>query len=317
MKKIAILIFPDFMILDATGPLAAFEIADRHMPGQYQVQICAITPGPVRSSSGAELLAEKLPPPSKLHTLLIAGGDGTRAASEDKKLLAYVRRAAAAGVRVASVCSGSYVLAATGLLDGRPATTHWSLSDDFRARFPRVSLEPDRIFVRAGQCWSSAGITAGIDLALALVAEDLGDTVSASVARYLVVYHRRPGGQSQFSALLDLDRPENRFGPLLDKVRATLDRPWDVESMAAQAGMSPRHFARAFRAETGLTPAKAVEKLRAEAARAAFDSGARSVQTVAAKVGFRDADRMRRAFLRNFKTVPSALKRGARPAALQ
>jgi transcriptional regulator GlxA family with amidase domain len=210
---------------------------------------------------------------------------------------------------VTSVCSGSFLLAAAGLLDGRTATTHWSCTEEFRQRFPRVRLEPDRIFVRAQRFWTSAGITAGIDLALALIGEDLGDGVARRTAQQLVVYHRRPGGQSQFSALLELESAGGRFAALLEFMRTHLCGELRVEQLAAQACMSPRNFARVFHHETGVTPAKAVERLRADSARALLDSGARSLQEIAHRCGFGDPERMRRAFVRLFGTPPSALKR--------
>jgi len=204
------------------------------------------------------------------------------------------------------------VLAAAGLLDGRRATTHWSRTTDFTRRFPDVRLEPDRIFVRDGPVWTSAGITAGIDLALALIADDLGELIARRTAQQLVVYRRRPGGQSQFSALLELERPGARFGGLLGWARERLGEPLGVERLADRAAMSPRHFARAFAAETGVTPAKAIERLRVEAARERIEAGGEPVDRIAARVGFGDPERMRRAFLRAFGQPPQALRRAAR-----
>jgi transcriptional regulator GlxA family with amidase domain len=224
----------------------------------------------------------------------------------------FVQRCAERGARIASVCSGSLLLAAAGLLDGRRATTHWSRSAQFQREYPQVQLDADRIYVREGRVWTSAGISAGIDLALALIAEDLGDSIARKTARQLVVYYRRPGGQSQFSSLLELDRSaQGRFRALLDHVRRHLRERHSVEDLAERACMSPRHFARLFRAEIGTTPAKAVEKLRVEAARAALESGAGSVQRVALDCGFGDVERMRRSFLRLLGVAPSALKRAA------
>ena len=219
-----------------------------------------------------------------------------------------MRRCAGTARRIASVCSGAYILAATGLLDGRPATTHWTRSADFARRFPKVRLDADRIFVKSGKFWSSAGITAGIDLALALIAEDVGESVARKVAQQLVVYYRRPGGQSQFSTLLELERADGRFAPLLDYVRSNLTARLSVDDLAAQACMSPRNFARAFQSETGTSPAKAVMRLRAETARARLESGGHSVQVVAASCGFGDPERMRRAFVSLFGRPPSALR---------
>ncbi|HEX7760692.1 MAG TPA: GlxA family transcriptional regulator [Caulobacteraceae bacterium] len=314
-RTIGFLIFPDLQILDLAGPMAAFEIAGRLQPGAYRLAVMAAQPGQVASSCTAALAAGPLEPAANLDTLVVAGGAGTRQACEDPVLLTYVRQAALHARRVTSVCSGAYVLAAAGLLDGRRATTHWARSTDFARRFPAVRLEPDRIFVQDGCVWTSAGITAGIDLALALIAEDLGEAVARQTAQHLVVYHRRPGGQSQFSALLDLERPEGRCGKVLDWAREHLTEPLTVEQLADVAAMSARNFARAFAAETGVTPAKAIERLRLDAARARLDAGADSVDQIARQTGFGDSDRMRRAFLRAFGQPPQVFRRTARAAA--
>jgi transcriptional regulator GlxA family with amidase domain len=268
--------------------------------------------GAVRSSSGVAMSAEAADARRPFDTLMICGGDGTREASTDPATLEFVRAAAARAGRVSSVCSGASVLAAAGLLDGRRATTHWSITAHFARRFPQVRLEPDRIFVRDGPVWTSAGITAGIDLALAMIAADLGEAIARQTAQQLVVYRRRPGGQSQFSALLELERPEARFADLLGWARERLAEPLGVERLADRAAMSPRHFARAFAAETGVTPAKAIERLRVEAARERVEGGAEPIDRVAEGVGFGDAERMRRAFLRAFGQPPQALRRAAR-----
>jgi len=310
--RIGLLIFEGFQILDAAGPLGAFEIAGRLGGGAYRLEVLAMRAGEVRSSSGAGMAARAADPHTAFDTLMIAGGDGTRAASRDAATLAFVSAAAASSARIASVCSGAFVLAEAGLLDGRRATTHWSRTTDFTRRFPRVRLEPDRIFVRDGPVWSSAGITAGIDLALAMIADDLGEDIARATAQQLVVYRRRPGGQSQFSALLELERPDARFGGLIGWARERLGEPLNVEQLAGQAAMSPRHFARAFAAETGVTPAKAIERLRVEAARARIEAGPEPIDRVATDVGFGDAERMRRAFLRAFGQPPQALRRAAR-----
>ncbi|MDE2479818.1 MAG: helix-turn-helix domain-containing protein [Betaproteobacteria bacterium] len=213
--------------------------------------------------------------------------------------------------RVASVCSGAYLLAHSGLLDGLRATTHWSRSRDFVRRFPQVRLEADRIYIRQGRVWTSAGISAGIDLALALIAEDLGEPVARRTAQQLVFYYRRPGGQSQFSALLDMSTPGGRFAELLAFVRAHLRERLAVEDLAERAHLSPRQFSRLFHAEVGLPPARAVEALRVEAAKAALESGADSVQRVAAQCGFGNPERMRRSFQRVTGAPPSTARRRA------
>jgi transcriptional regulator GlxA family with amidase domain len=247
-----------------------------------------------------------------LDTLVVAGGDGVRKAAFDPAILAFVRQAARQSRRVASVCSGTFILAEAGLLDGKRATTHWSRGKEFAARYPRIRLEPDRIFIRDGAIWSSAGITAGIDLALAMVAEDLGETIAHKTAQQLVVYRRRPGGQSQFSALLEMERADGRFGPLLGWARERLSEPLNVERLAERAGMSPRNFARRFGAETGVTPARAVERLRVEAARERIEGSGLPIDAIAGETGFGDPERMRRAFLRAFGQPPQALRRAAK-----
>ncbi len=307
-QRIAFLIFPQFQLLDAAGPIAAFEIAGRIRPGAYELKLIAASAGSVASSSGASLQASGFPRADSIHTLIVAGGEGTYAALGCALTRRFIRACAARAQRVTSVCSGSFLLAAAGLLEGRAATTHWSVTEKFRQAFPQVRLDPERIFVREGKVWTSAGITAGIDLSLALIGEDLGEAVARRTAQHLVVYHRRPGGQSQFSALLEIERARGRFAPLLEHIRAHLAAPLSVEGLAARACMSPRNFARAFRAETGLTPAKAVERIRADTARALLECGAPAVQEVASRCGFGDSERMRRAFVRLFGTSPSALR---------
>lgn len=298
------LVFPDFQLLDAAGPIAAFEAA-----GGYDIQVVALEPGLVRSSVRVAWQAEKLPQLSDIDTLLVAGGDGVDQAMKDERLLDFVRRAVAQQVRVASVCSGSLLLAAAGVLDGRSATTHWSRTGQFERQFPRVHLDADRIFVKDEFVWTSAGISAGIDLTIAMIAEDHGHELARSVAQELVVYYRRPGGQSQFSALLTMQGSHDRFDVLLDYVRSHLAQRHSVEDLAAIACMSPRHFAREFRAKTGVTPAKAVERLRVEAARTALEDGASSVQRVATECGFGEVERMRRSFMRLLGVPPSSLRR--------
>ena len=312
IRDIGFLIFPGFQLLDAAGPISTFDIAARHVPGTYRLHILAAKPGRIDSTAGASLDAIGLEAAPPLDTLIISGGTGTRDPEAVGPLLDYVRKAPATVRRVASVCTGAYVLAEAGLLDDKRATTHWSASKGFARRFPRVRLEPDRIFIKDGAVWTSAGITAGIDMSLALIAEDLGEAVARSTAQQLVVYHRRPGGQSQFSALLELDRPEGRFGALLGWIRERLHEPMTVERMAERAAMSPRTFARAFAAETGSTPARAVERLRVEAARERVEAGPESIDAIAASSGFGDPERMRRAFIRAFGQPPQALRRTAR-----
>ncbi len=311
-NMIGVLIFPDFQLLDAAGPISAFEIAARFAGQPPSIKVLAVMPGPVRSSSGVEMLARGLKPSAAITTLIVAGGEGVRQAATCAKTLAFVRAMAKRGIRVASVCSGAYILAEAGLLDGRRATTHWQRTRHFVKTYPKIKLEPDRIFVRDGNIWSSAGISAGIDLALAMAAEDYGDEIAQQAARQLVLYHRRSGGQSQFSSLLELKAPAGRFASLLAWAREHLDAPLTVEDLAEQAGMSSRHFARAFIAETGTTPSKAVERLRIEVARQRVQSSSEAIERVAETTGFRDPERMRRAFIRAFGQPPQSLRRAAR-----
>lgn len=311
--RIACIVFPGFQLLDMAGPLAAFEAATALAPGAYRWTIGAPRAGAIASSAGVTWSAQGLPRSGSFDTLLVAGGDGVDAVAADAALCRWLRRAAAPGVRIASVCSGSLWLAAAGLLDGRAATTHWCRTPQFRLQHPAVRLQADRIFVRDGPVWTSAGITAGIDLALALIAHDLGEAPALRVARHLVVPYRRPGGQSQFSELLELTQPQGRFASLLQHVRAAPQALHSVAALAERACMSPRHFARAFVAETGTTPAAAVERLRAEAARAALHGGAANIEQIARQCGFNSAERMRRSFMRQFGAPPSALRRAALP----
>jgi transcriptional regulator GlxA family with amidase domain len=310
-RRLAFVIFPRFQLLDAAGPISAFEIAERFAPGAYAPEVLAPGGGPIASTSGAAMLAEDLAE-GPFDTIVVAGGEGTRDWDINQDLLAWLKREAPRARRVASICSGAFLLAEVGLLDGRRATTHWGNSEGFARRYPGVDLQADRIFTRDGAIWTSAGITAGIDLALALIEDDLGAKIARRTAQQLVVHHRRPGGQSQFSALLDSGGVHGRFGELMDWVRERLGEPLSVERLADEAAMSPRHFARAFRAETGLTPAKAVERLRLEAARLRVETSGEPIDRVAEAVGFGDPERMRRAFLRAFGQPPQAIRRAAR-----
>lgn len=309
-RTLGFIIYPDFQILDAAGPIAAFEIAGRIRSGAYDIRVMAETPGRIASSSGVGMWAEPLSG-EPLDTLIAIGGDGAQQAILSDGLLEWLRAAAPGARRIASVCSGTYLLAQAGLLDGRRATTHWHRSKHFARMYPDVKLEPDRIFVRDGNIWSSAGITAGIDLSLALIGEDLGERVARRTAQQLVVYHRRPGGQSQFSALVEMGGEQGRFADLVDWIRERLADRLTVERLAERAGMSARNFARAFAAETGMTPAKAVERLRLETARSRIEDTSDQLDVIARTTGFGDPERMRRAFIRSFGQPPQALRRMA------
>lgn len=307
------MLFPGFQIVDAAGPIGAFEIAARYVPGAYTLKLAAVEAGLVPSSAGVGMPAEALSGRAKVDTFIVVGGDGTREAINDVRLIRAIRAAPARARRVASVCSGALLLARAGLLDGKRATTHWRRAPQMAQLFPEVRVEADCIHVKDGAVWTSAGITAGIDLALAMIAEDLGEDVAASVAREMVVYAKRPGGQAQHSVLLDLDSGASKFTKLNSWMREHLGEDLSVERLAAEAAMSPRNFARAYAAETGVTPAKAVERLRVEAARAALAQGG-AIQDIARRTGFGDPERMRRAFVRLYGAPPAAMRRTMRSA---
>ncbi|MBX9746694.1 MAG: GlxA family transcriptional regulator [Hyphomonadaceae bacterium] len=310
-RTIAVMLFPGFQILDAAGPIAAFEIASEFVPSAYRIRTVAGAAGAIASSAGVAMPAEAMSGQRGIDTLIVVGGGGTRVAIRDVALISAIKRLDSRTPRVASVCSGAFLLAQAGLLDGKRATTHWRRAAQFRQLFPNVQLEPDSIFIKDRGVWTSAGVSAGIDLALAMIAEDLGAEVATEVAREMVVYAKRPGGQTQHSALLDLDAP--RFSDLTAWMRRNLSGDLSVERLAQQAAMSPRTFARAYAADTGMTPAKAVARMRVEAARAALQRGA-AIQEIAAKTGFGDSERMRRAFIRQFGAPPAALRRTLRRA---
>jgi transcriptional regulator GlxA family with amidase domain len=311
-RDIGFLVFPDFQILDLTGPLTAFEAPTRTVaPKPYRLHVLSECGGSVESSSGLEVTTRPLSD-QRLDTLIVAGGPGTAAAAASSVLKAFVLRTAATARRTTSVCTGAFILAAAGLLNSRRATTHWNSASLLKRLYPQIDVEIDRIFVKDGSIWTSAGISAGVDLALALIEEDLGTEIARDAARQLVVYFRRPGGQSQFSALLDLDPSSNRIRQALTFARQHLHEPLSVEQLAKAASLSTRQFGRAFLSETGQTPAKAIEKLRAEAARVQIERGSEPIEMIARSVGFSDPERMRRAFIRAFGQPPQALRRIAR-----
>jgi transcriptional regulator GlxA family with amidase domain len=330
MRRVAILASEGCQSLDVVGPYevlaGASEAQQRRRardPG-YQVRIAARRRALVRAESGVGLapevtlarLAEERTP---LDTFIVAGGAGARRDARDPQVVAMVRRVAGRARRVASVCTGAFVLAAAGLLDGRRAATHWAYCDELRAFRPAVRVEPDPIYVRDGNLWTSAGVTAGIDLALALVEEDLGREVAALVARWMVVFVRRAGGQSQFSAQLAVQAAER--APIRDLQAWIVEHPegaLDVPSLARRAGMSPRHFSRVFRAETGVTPADYVDRVRVETARRLLETTAMPVERVAGSAGFGTPESLRRSLGRRIGLSPREYRarfgRSPRPA---
>jgi len=311
-REIRFLVHPGFQLLDLSGPFAAFQVAgDLASGAPYRLRVVSRHGGAVRSSSGVEIITEPADN-ARFDTLVVMGGGPTRCAAGASDE-AEIAAACAPGVRrTASVCTGAFTLANARLLDGRHATTHWQHAALLQRLFPRVKVDGDRIFTRDGSVWTSAGISAGIDLALALIEDDLGPELSRATARTLVVYHRRPGGQSQFSTLLDLDPQSERIRKVLSFAREHLHEQLTAERLAEVACLSPRQFTRAFVTETGETPARAVERLRAELARQRIEDGSDPIEAIARDVGFVDPERMRRAFLRRFGFSPQNVRRLAR-----
>jgi transcriptional regulator GlxA family with amidase domain len=309
-RIIEVLAFPSVQLLDVTGPLQVFASANdlaveaRGEP-PYVLRVVAQGGQSVPTSAGLGIAAGPLPTVrAALDTLIVAGGPGVQDAAADPGLVAWLRKRANHARRVASVCTGAFLLAASGVLDGRRAATHWSFCDELARCFPAVHVEPDPIFVCDGPIWTSAGVTAGIDLALALVEQDLGRTAALAVARYMVMFLKRPGGQAQFSAALSLQTAEDKFGALHDWISRHLAEDVSLPALASQAGMSERSFSRHYAAATGLTPARAVERLRVEAARRLLSESQLPVKRISQRCGFGSEETMRRSFLRLLAVTP-------------
>jgi len=310
MKRIGFIAFPDFQVL-SLSTLSVFECANMLANEPlYDLRILSEAGGSIRTSSGLTLETRRFDE-SEYDTLIVLG---TLVAKPtfSAGLLAYVRDAPRNARRVASICTGALVLAEAGLLDGRRVTTHWAYAREFRERFPKVKLEEDRIFVIDDPIWTSAGCTACVDLVLAMVEKDEGRELARSVAKELVLYHRRGGGQTQHSALLELQPKSDRIQSALDYARCNLDVPLTVEELAKAACLSPRQFSRAFVEETGQSPARAIENLRVETAKMMLEEGRHSIDIVARETGFGSRDRMRRAFVRRFGQAPREIRRDAR-----
>jgi transcriptional regulator GlxA family with amidase domain len=309
MQRIGVVVLPGFQVMSLAA-LSVFEFANKEMDKPvYDVRLLSEAGGPVRSSIGISVATEAFRN-ANLDTLIVGGSN--MIGSLTPRVIKFLRLASRRYRRVASTCTGAFILAEAGVLDGRRATTHWNRARELQARFPKVKVEEDRIFIVDGPVWTSAGMTAGIDLALAMIENDLGADVARAVARRLVVYHRRAGGQSQFSALLELEPKSDRIQNALAYAKRHLDTPLTVGQLAEVAHLSPRQFSRAFRAETGQSPAKAIENLRVEAARLMMEQSRHSLDLVARQTGFADRDRMRRAFLRTFGQPPQVMRRSVR-----
>ena len=307
MRKVGFIIYPGYQPLGlaTTGP---FEIANSQASQPiYDIRMLSPRGGLVSTSLGFQVSTEHFS--KEPYDLLIVGASVEDVSPE---IVEFIRHARSHCRRIAATCHGAFVLAAAGVLDGRRATTHWARADELRTRYPKVRVEEDRIFIADGPVWTSAGATAGIDLALALVEEDLGREAAHAIARRLVLYHRRAGGQSQFSSLLELEPKSDRIQSVLTYARRHLASQLSVDELAEVAHLSPRQFSRAFQAETGQTPAKAVENLRLEAARALMEDTHHTIDVVAQQTGFGDRNRMRRAFLRAYRRTPQAIRRQSR-----
>jgi transcriptional regulator GlxA family with amidase domain len=305
--RIVVVAFPSAQVLDVTGPLEVFSTASRLWPAaDYRTEVVSSRGGPVLGSSG---LAFATDPVADVHgeldTLVVAGGRDMDAACADEELLHHVQRLASTARRVTSVCSGAFLLAAAGLLDGRRATTHWAECHQLQRAHPRISVETDAIYVRDGDTWTSAGVTAGIDLALALVAEDHGQQAAAVAARQLVVYLRRSGGQAQYSALLAAQAVDSEpIRDLLAWLRDHLTDDLTVPALAARLHLSERHFSRLFRAQVETTPADHVEAVRLEAACRLLETTSSTIEQIARRSGFGTPETMNRAFRRRLGTTP-------------
>jgi len=317
-RDVVLVVFPGIQGLDLIGPAEVFAAAAEEVKGPtYRLRVVGSCVGPLGTSSGVtvsvdEPIAEVDGP---IDTLMLMGGNGTPAAVADRHLVAHIARLAADARRVTSVCSGAFLLAQAGLLDGRRATTHWRVCDRLAASYPMVQVDPEPIFVRDGQVWTSAGVTAGMDLALALVEDDHGRDVALAIARRLVLFLRRPANQSQFSASLRSQVAE-RDG-IREAQRLVVEHPegdCSVAVLARTAAMSERNFARCFTAEVGVTPARYVEQVRTETARRLLEDTDRGVEAVAATAGFGTAETMRRTFLRLLRTSPTEYRRRFRAA---
>ncbi|MFI6638287.1 GlxA family transcriptional regulator [Streptomyces sp. NPDC050504] len=315
-RSILVVLFDGVQSLDVTGPVEVFAGADHCAGGAYDIRTASLDGGPVRTGSGltvvpdtslAAAAGEGAP-----HTLIVPGGPYTR--DPHRELIDWLRVHAPRAERLVSVCTGALLLAEAGLLDGHRVTSHWVVCEQLARSYPEVEVDPDPIFVRDGHIATSAGVTAGIDLALALVEEDLGREVALTVARHLVVFLRRPGNQAQFSAQLAAQTA--RREPLRDVQQYISEHPahdLSVDALAARASLSPRHFARAFQEETGVPPGRYVERVRLEHARRLLEDGPDGVEEVSRACGYGTPEAMRRAFVKALGTPPAEYRRRFRP----
>jgi transcriptional regulator GlxA family with amidase domain len=317
LLRVALFAYPGIQGLDLSGPLEMFARATRLLRDEqraqrgYAVSVVGTVKGPIAASSGFRFLPDATYRDlrGKIDTLIVVGGTGVNAVVGDPSVVRWLRRMGGRVRRLCSVCTGAFLLAEAGLLDGRAATTHWSRAAELARRYPRIRVEEDRIWVRDGNVYTSAGVTAGMDLALALIEEDLGSEVAVAVARAMVMYLRRPGDQSQYSAPLRLQAAETpSVRALVGWAAENPDADLSVPALARRIGKSPRHLTRVFRKELGVAPAEAVEQLRIEAARRALQQSADGLEAIASKCGFGSAEVLRRVFLRTLHVTPSAYR---------
>jgi transcriptional regulator GlxA family with amidase domain len=310
MHKVGLILYPNFSPMNFAAT-SVFETANWRLgSAEYEVTLLSEHGGHVATSLGYEIQTSSFKRRT-FDTLIVAGSVVPPAATPG--LLYYLRSAAHRTKRIASICTGALVLAEAGLLNGRRATTHWNMAREMQRRYPKIVVEEDRIFRIDGPIWTSAGMSAGLDLALAMLENDFGAEITRAVAKLLVVYHRRAGGQSQFSALLDMDVTSDRVQTALTYARENLSTSLSVDALAKAAFLSPRQFSRLFRKETGQSPAKAIERLRVESARLMMEAGRFSSEEIARKNGFGNRERMRRSFIRTFGQSPQAIKRRVSP----
>ncbi|QWT22029.1 GlxA family transcriptional regulator [Bacillus sp. NP157] len=313
MQRIAYIVVPNFGVI-VFGGLAVFELTNKIVKNpHYEIHLISEKGGLVRSSLGYSVMTDSFAQTADagFDTVIIGGVlDGVYTATP--ALLEFLRSAVKTTRRVASMCTGAFYLAKAGVLEGRRVTTHWAHARKLQEAHPGVRVEEDRIFIVDGPIWTSAGMTAGIDLAVSMVERDLGVETARTVAKRMVMFHRRAGGQLQHSTLLDIGTKTDRIQTALVFARSNLKAPLTVERLAEVANLSVRQFRRAFREETGQSPAKAIENLRLEQARLMVEQGRLSLEVIARETGFADVDRMRRAFVRTFGASPQAIRRNAR-----
>ena len=311
---VAIIVYPQIKLLDLAGPLQEFADAlDNSGVAVYETAILSLDGSLISSDTPVSLSSEPIAEWIDRHidTLIIVGGSGAKAASKNADLIAGIKKLASRSKRVGSICSGAFVLAACGLLSCRRAVTHWESCEELSACYPDIKVEPEPIFINDNNIWTSAGVTAGLDMALAMISDDLGRSAALNLARSLVTYVARPGGQSQFSEALKAQVADKngRFDKLHQWMRSNLDQDLRVSILANQALMSARNFARLYVSETNQTPAKAVEAMRVEAARSMLESGKLSMKVIAKQCGFGNEEGMRRSFIRLIKVSPSDYKK--------